>query len=118
MSDDEMVRFEAVLGAADEAVTTAVLARNARRHVPVHASATCANLVAVLEAIGALSGTHPPTDRSSACNLIAWVGSAVRKLRQDAIRGDPRTSARPRMDATQMEACMTLVANLNQLLDS
>ena len=117
MSDDEMVGFEAVLGAADEAVATAVVARNARR-VPTHEKTANANLVAVLEAMGALSGTHPPTDLSSACNLIAFVGSAVQKLRQGATRGDPRTRAGPRMDATQMEACLTLVANLNRLLDA
>lgn len=125
MSEAEVLRFESMLEAADDAVQVCVEAQRKnsgwRTQEALCADSADAHLVAVLEAVAAATGTttpppnaHAETDR---CALIQWTLESIMTMRNNTLKA-ARDEQRPpgTLDPAHMGPCIELVTRLNAAL--
>lgn len=115
LSDDELMRWEAMLSSADHAVEACMAART---HVkpPENDSAAVEALKAVVNTVCALTGAREPASLDSKRVLVSWTFNALSALKRDARPARPGGALPVLSDPKQVAGCMELVCRLNSML--
>lgn len=115
LSDAELLRFEAVLETADEAVEAYVEARTPQR-LPASDSEAVALLRALVDVVVATTGVSPPSAMDNRRELVRWAMDSIVDARTHAVHQATRKNLAPGMDPQHLATCMDLVAKLNGVI--
>lgn len=118
MSDSELVQFEAVLDAANDAVIACEAARREAASARTLAEAGLAEdaLSAIVRAVSALTDAPPPEDTMDKAQLVRWAVQSIVTMKDSAVRTATQTRAVPGMDPQAVGACLELISTLNRKL--